>query len=323
MTASVVLAVVLGVALLGAIAALVLELRKTRVPRRPAGPGVTGREALEVVDLGLRTLTAGCARAGRELPDVYTMVCSEESLTLRLARPDADPPRPWDAHEEAEEWAVARELLAGGGTEAWAEPSDRHSFPLTVTLGLQDGERVLVDLARTSAPIAVMGAADDIRRLVRAFVAELVTGPVGREAEVTLVGSVASTALTDGLGLRSSRLHTAATLEEALARGADPTTMEPAPALAGVTQVYQLIEGSDSADGVRRAPRLFVMDAGQFRDEAASGGAACRAGHDRADALLVLGDVTDAAWRLRAGADGTLDTGPLGLKIDTDAGRLG
>ena len=146
MTVSVVLAAVLGIALLGAVAALILSPRTSPegrpASRRAPGAAVTGRVALEDVDLGLRVLAAACERGGRELPDTYVVVSSDERLVLRLARFDRDAPAPWESDEDGEEWSLARKSL----TAAELGPQPDHPFPLTVTLGFQDGERVLVDI---------------------------------------------------------------------------------------------------------------------------------------------------------------------------------
>ncbi|MGW1049108.1 hypothetical protein ACWDBD_16085 [Streptomyces sp. NPDC001118] len=316
MSLSVVLAVVLGVALIGAIAALVVtELKSPGAA--PAGPPpavVTGREALERIDLGLRTLAAECVRSRRPLPDVYALAYSGDGLALRLAGVDLNAPASWVTDDRGEEWLLDAEQLAGHGGAAGAS----HPYALAVTIGLDQGSRVLVDLSRASAAIAVTGAMDGVRQLVRAFVAELITGPVGRHAEVTLVGSAAGAELTVGLGMHSVRLHTVATLEEALSNGAEPAHGAASSASADqVTQVYRLIEGSSPVGVEGRTPRLFVLDAAAYRDEKDAVD-----GLHAGDALLVLGDAPGCVWRFQVEADGSLDTGPLGVRVDVHAGRL-
>jgi hypothetical protein len=321
MTVSVVLAVVLGLALLGAVMALIRVERDSSAsrPRRPPAPGVTGHAALVDVDLGLRTLSAVCAHAGRDLPDLYAVVCSEERIALRLAKPDTDAARPWEADETGEQWSVTRKLLADCGNGA---PADTHPFPLTVTVGLHEGDRVLVDLARSSGPVALTGEAGDVRRLARSLVAEVVTGPVGRGAEVVLVGSAAD--LAGNIAARSARLHIVAAMDDVpearaeRAERAESSDAGSASANPSVTQVFRLIEGRKQPIGGRLASRLFVVDAAQLRQDGASplpdGG--------QADILLVLGDTVQAGWRFEVGADGSLRTGALGLTVDTHAARL-
>ncbi|MFD6885506.1 hypothetical protein [Streptomyces sp. NPDC059957] len=318
MELSLVLAVVLGLALIGTVFELIRSERKRApagAPARPAPANVTGREALDVIDLGLRRLAAACVRAGRALPDAYAVVYSGDRLALRLAGSDSHAPAPWSADSSGEQWSTGTAPLEGvglGEEEAAAE----QPYALAVTLGTAGGERVLVDLSRAATAIAVTGGGREARQLVRAFVAELVTGPVGRRAEVTLVGSTAGADLTVGLG--SARLHTVATLEEALARGADAATRYGASgSAAAVTQVFRMIEGGGPVAVQGRAPRLFVLDAAQYADEQET-----TALLEASDALLVLGDASDAGWRFGVGEDGSLDTGPLDLRIDVHAGRL-
>ncbi|MFI1397986.1 hypothetical protein [Streptomyces sp. NPDC020681] len=317
MISSVTLAVVLGLALIGAIAALVFTEVRSRsgAPPRPAPASVTGRDALNVIDLGLRSVAAECVRAGRALPDVYAVVLSADRLTLRLSGADPDAPPPWTTDDSGEEWSAGPTQLDGtdlGGTAEVADP-----YALTVTIGLDRNDRVMVELSRASAAISVTGDGRDVRKLVRALVAELVTGPVGRHAEVTLVGSAAAE-MTLGLGLQSTRLHTVATLREALAQdSADARASAASGPASPVTQVFRLIEGSSAVIVQGRAPRLFVLDAAQFRDEKEA-----MTHLNATDALIVLGDVPDSGWRFRIGDDGSLDTGPLGLRVGVHAGRL-
>ncbi|MFK0044026.1 hypothetical protein ACIQU4_07945 [Streptomyces sp. NPDC090741] len=317
MNSSVVLAVVLGLALIGAVAVLVrTELRSKSAPPAARPTGTTGREALDTVDLALRRLAAECLRIGRDLPDVYAVVHAGERLRLRLAGVDRSAPTPWEADESGEEWTAEVARLGGASADA-AAPAQ--PYPLAVTIGLDQGERVLVDLSRASAAIAVTGGRDGVDQLVRALITELVTGPVGRRAEVTLVGSAARAEMTVGLGLMSARLHTVATLEEALIDGAmeawrGATGSAPA---SQATQVFRMIEGGGPVGLQGRTPRLFVLDAAQFPEEEPA-----MAGLHAADAVVVLGDAPGFGWRFTVGADGSLDTGALGLRVDTHAGRM-
>ncbi|MFI1105248.1 hypothetical protein [Streptomyces melanogenes] len=311
----VVLAVVIGLALIGAIAALVrTELRPSGAAAPAPKAAVTGREALDTIDLGLRRLAADCVRAGRSLPDVYAVGYSGEHLALHLTNADRNAPAPWTADAEGEEWRAQSADL--GSLAAESAPAAQ-PYPLAVTIGMHQGERLLIDLSRAAAPIAVAGDSEGVRQLVRALVTELITGPVGRRAEVTLVGSAATAEMTVGLGLMSARLHTVATLDEGLSGDPASSGAGAGAASSSVTQVFRLIEGRGPV-GVRgRAPRLFVLHAAQFLEERAA-----MTGLNAADALLVLGEAPDFAWRFQVAADGSLDTGPLGLRIAVHAGRL-
>ncbi|MEV5128427.1 hypothetical protein AB0K49_37395 [Streptomyces decoyicus] len=308
-----VLAVVLGLALIGAVAALIVTERRPRPPKpATASAAVMGREALDVVNAGLRRLTGECLRSGRSLPDLYAVVYSEERLGLLLAGPEESAPAPWTAEADGERWTISPDDLHRPGPEG--EPA--LPYALTVTVGLDGADRVLVDLSRAAGPVSVTGPDEEVRGLARAVVAEALAGPVGALAEVTLVGSLAGDGLLADDAPRTSRLHTAAGLEEALARAASAGPGQPEPGAADVTQVFRLIEGSSRIAVQGEAPHLFVVDASQLPRRAGA-----LDGLRRGDALLVLGDAP-AGWPWRAAADGSLDTGPLGLEITRHAGRF-
>ncbi|MFD7298884.1 hypothetical protein ACFV9W_36865 [Streptomyces sp. NPDC059897] len=311
-----VLAAVLGLALIAAVVALIVTERKPRPPKPvAASAAVTSRGALEVVNAGLLRLTGECLRSGRSLPDLYAVVYSEERLGLLLAGAGdegAKAPAPWTVEQDGERWSISTDDLHRPGPEG--EPAV--PYALTVTVGLDGPERVLVDLSRASGPVSVTGPDAEVRALARALVIEAIAGPVGSLAQVTLIGSLGDGRLLSGDETRSSRLHHAASLEEAFATAASANSGAPRPGSADVTQVFRLIEGSSRLAVQGEVPHLFVVEASQLpRQEGVL------AGLRRTDALLVLGEAP-TGWRWKAGADGTLDTGPLGLDITRHAGRM-
>ncbi|WP_306320494.1 MULTISPECIES: hypothetical protein [unclassified Streptomyces] len=308
-----VLAAVLGLALIAAVVTLIVTERKPRPPKPvAASAAVTSRGALEVVNAGLRRLTGECVRSGRSLPDLYAVVYSEDRLGLLLAGASDEAPAPWTSEADGERWTISTDDLHKPGPEG--EPA--LPYALTVTVGLDGPDRVLVDLSRAAGPVSVTGPDDEVRTLVRALVIEAIAGPVGSLAQVTLVGSLGDGRLLSGDETRSSRLHHAASLEEAFATAKSANAGVPEAGSADVTQVFRLIEGSSRIAVQGEVPHLFVVDASQLpRREGAL------AGMRRGDALLVLGEAP-TGWRWKAGADGTLDTGPLGLEINRHAGRM-
>ena len=317
MIAFLVLSVVLGLVLPGAAAALI---RRKRVGAstgraRPAGPGAD-RKALESVALGLQAVAEGRVSGGRPLPDVYTVVHAGQRLTLQLAQADPAAPPPWTSDVSGKEWSLdPADLRRTGSTD------DRpmHPYSLTVTLGLHRGDRVLVDLAQLPGTIALTGDAGEVLRLAQALITEIVSGPVGHLATVVLVGSATSPPVTEGLEIRSSRLHTAADRQEALAhdRGL-PSGAGPSAPGARTPQRNNKDRGGAAVGAAETyARRLFVVTAAQFRDERWAD-APLRG----TDVLLVLGYITDAAWHLGVNTDGSLDTGRLGVAIDTHTARL-
>ncbi|MFE7032597.1 hypothetical protein ACFU9Y_19990 [Streptomyces sp. NPDC057621] len=301
MIVSLVLFAVLGLVLLAAAAALTRRKRGSSSGQaRTAGPGAD-RKVLETVALGLQALAEGRARDARRLPDVQTVVHSGQRLTVQLGQADAAAPAPWTSDVSGKEWSLDPATLRTTGTSGGGLT---HPYSLTVTLGLHRGDRVLVDLAQLPGPIALTGDDHEVLRLAQAVITEVVSGPVGHLATVVLVGSATTPPVTDGLGARSARLYPAATRKEALAHKEAPADEN----------------GGRSAGapvGGPHARRLFVVTAAQFRDERWAD-----APLRETDALLVLGWITDAEWHIAVNTDGSLDTGRLGVLVDTHTARF-
>ncbi|MFJ5306722.1 hypothetical protein [Streptomyces sp. NPDC088350] len=311
MIASIALCWVLGLLLFGV--ALVRRRRNSSSGQGRSVLSGADRKALESVALGLRAVAAGRPHGGRPLPEVYTVVHSGKRLTLRLAEADLEAPAPWTADVSGKEWSVdtasLRRTRNGGG-------GPTHPYSLTVTLGLHRGERTLVDLSRLSGPIALTGDDNDVLLLAQALIFELISGPVGTLATVVLVGSAATPSVTDGLGARSTRLHTAATRGEALAVGENTSPGGGR----GQSALQTLHRGRDreGANARTHARRLFVVTAAQYRNER-WGDTPLRG----TDALLVLGYIPALEWNFQVRPDGSLKTGRLGVLIDTHTARLG
>lgn len=310
MIASIALCVGLGLFLIGA--ALFRRRRNSSSAQARSGVSGASRKALETVALGLRAVAAGRPRGGRPLPDIHVVVHSGQRLTLRLAEADDDAPAPWTADVSGKEWSVDSAQLRRGAN---AGDGLIHPYSLTVTLGLHRGERMLVDLSRLSGPIALTGDDNDVLLLAQALISEVVSGPVGTLATVVLVGSAATPSVTDGLGARSARLHTAATRGEALAVGENKLPGQ----RRGPSALETLHMGRDrgAANSGSHARRLFVVTAAQYRNER-WGDTPLRG----TDALLVLGYIPALEWNLQVKPDGSLLTGRLGVPVDTHAARL-
>lgn len=307
MIASIALSVVLGLLLLGAAAALIRRTRNSSAGQARSAMSGADRKVLETVALGLRAVAEGRAHSSYPLPDVQAVVHSGRRLTLQLAVADVAAPGPWTADVSGKEWSLDPATLRATGNSG---DGPTHPYSLTVTLGLHRGDRVLVDLAQLSGAIALTGDDNEVLRLAQALITEIVSGPVGLLATVVLVGSATTPSVTDGLGARSARLHTAATREEALAHTSPPSQSSQA------SLSSQWSKGRGVAGGTH-ARRLFVVTAAQFRDERWAD-----APLRDTDALLVLGWITDAEWHVGVNADGSLDTGRLGVLVDTHTARL-
>ncbi len=310
MSAPVVVAVVLAVLLVIASVLLVLELRTGRPgtrTRAAAGPTVTGPAALDEVDRALRVLVTACDRAERDFPDVYAVEVTADRVALRLAVYEPDAPTPWESGADGTTWSLSRAGRQTGGQMA----AESHPYPLIVSLGLHEDRRVLVNLARAAGPIALAGEAGSI---ARRLLSELLAGPVGRDAEITLAGEVALSLRDQLWGARPERLRTAATLAEARHGGREQQA-----ARTGAPQVFQLLDDGRGSAEPDQPRRLVVIGADQFRAESAvlAAGGRDGGGWGGGGAVLVLGEADHAAWRFEVLPDGGLDTGALGLPIDT------
>ncbi|MFF3487942.1 hypothetical protein ACFYXC_32355 [Streptomyces sp. NPDC002701] len=326
MIAYLVLFVVIGLVLIGA-AAVLTRRRRTSFSLSGQAPAVVGpgadRKALETVALGLQAVAEGRALGGRPLPDVHAVIHSGKRLTLQLAQADLAAPSPWTSDVSGKEWLLDPADLRRTGS---AGDRSMHPYSLTVTLGLHRGDRILVDLAQLSGTIALTGDDSEVLRLAQALITEIVSGPVGQLATVVLVGSATTPSVTDGLGVRSARLHTAANRKEALAyeggRPSSPDVHTSQPMSQSMSKptsqpVSQWNKDRSVAAAGTYARRLFVVTAAQFRDERW-----VDAPLRPTDALLVLGYITDAVWHLAVNVDGSLDTARLGVPIDTHLARF-
>ncbi|WP_250007568.1 hypothetical protein [Actinoplanes sp. M2I2] len=303
MSAPVVIAVVLAVLLLIASVLLVLELLRKPADRSrvAAPPVVTGPAATDEVDRALRVLVTACDRAGRDFPDVYAVEVAADRVVLRLTTFEPEAPEPWVSRGDGTEWTLGR---AGRQTGAQVA-AESHPYPLVVSLGLREDRRVLVNLARAAGPVSLTGQPESVGPVVRQMLTELLTGPVGRDAEVVLTGRTATELAGQLAGARPGRLRTAPTLAEARHSG-----LEQPAGRAAATSVFQQLDDGRAAAEPDQPRRLVVIDAEQFRAESAGRPAT-------GGAVLVLGEVDHAAWRFEVRPDGSVDTGALGLTVHT------
>ena len=74
-----------------------MRARRSGKPR-PAAP--RDDAAAWTIDRVLRTLATACSTGGRPLPGVAAVVVGTDTITLRLARPDEQPPQGWSADDQ-------------------------------------------------------------------------------------------------------------------------------------------------------------------------------------------------------------------------------
>ncbi|MFK3979092.1 LysM peptidoglycan-binding domain-containing protein [Micromonospora sp. NPDC050397] len=276
---------VLGVLLLAGglvVAAAVVRRRGSR-PVAPS-PVPTGSRA--VLDRALRQLAARTPQ-----PQVYAAVVGPDRVSLRLAPAVPDAPSPWQPREQGAVWEAPNWQLDDGATG-----SGSSALPLLATVGTIGGELTVVNLGRAPGVVALTGDRAVSTAVVGAFLDEIGADPAAASVAITVVGPAPGTRLPVG---RVRATADATGVVDLLATG--PVGTRP-----------------DDTGAVVPGPlrgHLVVVTAPVASSVVERLGALATLSDDTA-AVLVLGDVPNAAWRFEAGADGSLDVGVLGLRLD-------
>lgn len=158
-----------------------MRSRRSRKPR-PAAP--RDDAAAWTIDRVLRTLATACAQSARPLPGVAAVVVGTESITLRLARPDEQPPVGWSADDQGRSWAAPLRMLQSAAVDD-ALPAP---YPQLVSAGDTDSGRVLLNLAEAHGVISVEGDGRHTKPLVADWIRELSSSPWARGTTVLRIG---------------------------------------------------------------------------------------------------------------------------------------
>ncbi|MGW4464941.1 hypothetical protein [Micromonospora sp. NPDC004704] len=275
----------LGVlALAGALVAAVPALR--RRGNRPAAPAPVATGYRAVLDRALRQLATRPPQ-----PRVYAAVVGPDRVSLRLAPAVPEAPSPWQPREQGSVWEAPNWQLDDGSA-----PGGPTGLPLLATVGTIGGELTVVNLGRAPGVVALTGDPAISMAVLGAFLDEIGSDPAAASVLITVLGPEPGTRLPAG------RLRIAPDpdgITDLLAAGRvgsrpDGSGPVPPPALHGQLVVVTAPIGSVAVE------RLGAM--ATLSDDTA--------------AVLVVGDVPNAAWRFEAGADGSLDVGVLGLRLD-------
>jgi hypothetical protein len=263
--------------------------------RGRAAPDLSARPfdaaAAWTVDRALRSLAGLVAAGRRPMPSFYAVSLDSDRLRLRLAVPDHEPPAPWVADEDGLAWSASlRALQAVPLDEQIAAPS-----PRLVTLGMDGGTRVLIDLGQATGVIAVEGHPAGVRAMVRGWIAELAAGPWADRVRVIVTGL------------------------ETGPEAADPGALGRVQNVAGVREALVAVGASSGSD----APGVLVLGSsargGELEQIQALAGRP-----DDGWAVVFFGRVPAARWRFTLGSDGRLDTGVLGITVQaTDRNAAG
>ncbi|PWR11030.1 hypothetical protein DKT68_07070 [Micromonospora acroterricola] len=257
--------------------------------------------------LGQRRRTAGSARpapapgsravldrALRQLAtqagqaQVYAALLGPDRVSLRLAPALPEAPPPWQARQQGAIWEAPSWQLD-------QNPDDTAGLPLLATVGTVGGELAVVNLGRAPGIVALTGDPAASMRVAGAFLDEIGRHPAAASVTISLVGTASPPwsvpervrVVTDARNVLVPAGNGAAHQSETLRDHLVVVTTPIPPA---------------------ELERLGAL-------AAVSDGTA---------AVLVVGDAPNAAWRFEADADGSLDVGVLGLRLDrpTPRGRL-
>jgi len=307
-----------GLAAVGLVIALD-RIRRARARRRqPGTPPSLPAPTLERTELRLR------ADAGERAADVERLDICVRALGAALAR-DADHPRPSvvavQVAADGIEFLLAERCPTApeGFTmtdDGWAwrnttadienlrsSASRVAPLPALVTLGAGVGGTVLFDL-EAAGMTAVAGNAEDVRRLLHQFIAELATSSWADHLDVVVIGEERL-----GIGSLPRIRHSSDvtdTLEELRSTAATRRT-----ALGDQPSTFAARTSGDGGDGW--APTIVVcLNAPD--DDAAASLAALVAEAGTGIGVVVAGSSTSARWTLHCHRE-TIETEPLGLRV--------
>jgi hypothetical protein len=244
-----------------------------------------------VLDVGLRVLGAELAAQRRTPPTVYGAHLSARTLDLWIHPADDDPPAPWTAADGGQVWRLpAHEgrLLPEGRPGQGGAP-----YPGLVSIGTDDGGRVLIDLEAAQGLINVRGA--HTTAALAALAVELATNRWSDRMRITLVGfGEELTAIAPG------RIRAVGSLAEVL------------PELeASAAPRMEVLTGRIT--GSPRGAHYLLSAVAPTHEEARR--LALLARRDTAGYVLA-GEVPHATWTLEIDEDGKARLAELGFEVE-------
>jgi hypothetical protein len=269
-------------------------------------------DAVRLLDLGLRHLSKSMAAGGRELPTGYGVHLGTESLDLWIAPADGDPPAPWLAFDDGQVWRLHADAF--DETHAADVADVLAPYPGMVSLGTNEGGRILVDLEAAHGLIAVRGPEETRRSVLAALALELAAGRWSDHMRITLVGFGGE--LAENLAeVAPDRVRAVPTLHEVLPE-LERRSEEVRQALAASGVASVLTGRSRGVFGEAWMPHYLIMADEPTEEEAERLVALARTGTRMAAGYLVPGDVEGAAWTWDVDAGGRLWAGVLGFEVD-------
>ncbi|GAA3709922.1 hypothetical protein GCM10022224_089350 [Nonomuraea antimicrobica] len=246
-----------------------------------------------VLDVGLRMLGAELAAQRRTPPIVYGAHLSARTLDLWIHPPDPNAPAPWTAADGGQIWRLpAHEgrLLPDPGSHGQGRGAP---YPGLVSIGTDDGGRVLIDLEAAQGLINVRGP--QTTAALAALAVELATNRWSDRMRITLVGFGAE--LT---AIAPARIRAVGSLAEVL------------PELeASAAPRREVLTGRIT--GSRRGAHYLLSAVAPTHEEARR--LALLARRDTAGYVLA-GEVPHATWTLEIGDDGRARIAELGFEVE-------
>jgi hypothetical protein len=265
-------------------------------------------EGVRVLNLGLRQLSQGLAAQKRTPPTVYGVHLGPRTLDLWIAPADENPPSPWEAHDGGQVWRLPTSALASLEASDFADVLA--PYPGLISLGTNEGGRVLADLEAAHGLIAVDGPPEQRKAALAAMAVELATNSWSDHMRLTLVG------FGDELQqIAPDRIRCLPSLAEALPE-LEARTAEVRQALQAAGADSVLTGRCRGVFGEAWMPHYLVMADQPSKSDAARLVALARTGQRLSAGYLVAGHVEDATWHWKIDSEGVLDAGVLGFQVE-------
>ncbi|WP_265443911.1 LysM peptidoglycan-binding domain-containing protein [Flexivirga meconopsidis] len=165
--------------------------------------GATSAPTVEQMDTLLRSLAAHATDAGLALPPVAAVELGTTQIVVHLSSPSSLP-EPWEGTDDRLHWVCPADGLAG--VPADLDQDQPAPYPLLVTIGSSDDDRVWLLNCEDLAAINLTGDATYARDFARYLAAELALNPWSAGVTVDCIGVASEVA---GLNPERVRYHDA------------------------------------------------------------------------------------------------------------------
>ncbi|GAA3831301.1 hypothetical protein GCM10022226_60430 [Sphaerisporangium flaviroseum] len=265
-----------------------------------------------LLDLGLRHLSKELGAKGRTPPTVYGAFLASTHIDLWIHPGDKDAPAPWTAVDGGQVWRLdAREgrLLTEQAVSDTLAP-----YPGLVSIGTNEGGRVLIDLETAHGLINLRGPGHIVAAALAAVAVELATNRWSDHMKLILVGFGPELAM-----VAPDRITVAGSLAEVLPElSARTEEVQRALAAAGADSV--LTGRSRGLHGEAWTPTYLLSAVPPTPEEAARLAELARTGTRLSSGYLVAGEgVPGSVWTWELADDGRAGIKALGFDV---AGQL-